>query len=436
MSNSDVTRDPAADTRSSVDQIVSSVDRVISSVVGDIVGGDFVGRDKDIFLGSNQVSITGNVYGNVYISQNPTRDRMGIQIERLRGRITRLIPVEEGLLQLSNLREPKLIGRSFHLNEIELSALFISTRWTMDRAKKDNNSNDTTQKYLIRLNTIEAELTPDVKPEQLSGLLQSLSDIADEVNIHIARLNSLFTSLVYPSTSSRELFENMTSKIGHKEFQEEANMHLGVIRRLVERLDLEKLTVPDFDVLSDEASGAIGVMTEMEKRRLLVEKLVRSDRGRRNWTMFSVIFYICIATGLTTFLIFQWGTFFNTDQTQLSQLRLPLIGVPWPVIVWSLIGSFAAMIHRFNASPIYNFSDTLKWMLTRPVQGVVLGAAFYLILISGLFVLTGKNISSTDTSSVSDNLILVLCFLVGFSDKFANSVLNTLVQRYSSEVKE
>jgi hypothetical protein len=202
---------------------------------------------------------------------------------------------------------------------------------------------------------------------------------------------------------------------------------------LVERLDSDKLTIPNFDVLGDEASGAIGIMTEIEKRRLLVEKLVQSDRRRRNWTMFSVILYICIALGLTIFLIFQWGAFLTTGQEQLGQLRLPLIGIPWPVIVWSLIGSFAAMIHRFNASPIYNFSDTLKWMLTRPVQGIVLGSAFYLILISGLFILTGRSASVAENSLASDSVILVLCFLVGFSDRFADSVLNTLVRRYSSD---
>jgi len=213
-------------------------------------------------------------------------------------------------------------------------------------------------------------------------------------------------------------------------------MHQGVIGQLVQKLDGESLTRPDFDVLSDEAYGAIGLMTELEKRRLIVERLVQSDRNRRNWTIASVIAYICAAIALTIFLIVQWGTQFALGQVPLSQLRIPVLGIPWPVLVWSLIGSFAAMIYRFNANPIYDFSDAIKWMITRPIQGVVLGSTLYLILVSGLFILTAGNTSNPAGLISTDEVVLVLCFLIGFSDRFADSVFNTLVQRYSPKNTE
>lgn len=106
------------------------------------------------------------------------------------------------------------------------------------------------------------------------------------------------------------------------------------------------------------------------------------------------------------------------------------------MIIWSLIGSFAAMIHRFNRHPIYDFDDAVKWMLTRPVQGVVLGSAFYLVLVSGLFLLISDDTSTTTSSPVKDEVILVLSFLIGFSDRFVDSVFNALVDRYSSEKKD
>ena len=185
-------------------------------------------------------------------------------------------------------------------------------------------------------------------------------------------------------------------------------------------------------MLSDEAYRAVGVMVELEKRRLVVERLIQSDRNSRNWTVASVIVYICAAITLTVVAVVLLGTQLAIGQVPLNQLRLPLLGIPWPVIVWSFIGSFAAMIHRFNANPIYDFSDAVKWMVTRPIQGVVLGSTLYLILVSGLFLLTGGSTSNPSSLISTDEVILVLCFLVGFSDRFANSVFNALVQRYST----
>lgn len=404
-------------------------------VSGDKVAGDFVGRDQAVFLGRDipteqVINISDVRDSTITIYPDTTIGRIGAQINRLRGRVTRLIPAEDALLKLAKLREPKRIGR-WKIEEVELSLVGVTTRFRPARKRESDNENSTAEKYLDQLNDIEAQIVPSIEPEMYSQLLQNLSGIWDEVNIRIAKLNSLFTSIVYPATSSREFAENMVSKIGHEEFRDEANMHLGIIGQLVQKLDAERLTRPDLDVLSDEAYGAIGLMTELEKRRLVVERLVQSDRNRRNWTIASVIAYICVAIALTVFLIMRWGVQSSLGQVPLSQLRIPVLGIPWPVLVWSLIGSFAAMIYRFNANPIYDFTDTVKWMITRPIQGTVLGSTLYLILVSGLLILTAGNASDPAGLISIDEVILVLCFLVGFSDRFADSVFDTLVRRYS-----
>jgi hypothetical protein len=279
---------------------------------------------------------------------------------------------------------------------------------------------------------IEAQLSPEIEPQVSSDLLQRLSSITDKINVRIARLNTLFVSLAFPATSSKESVGNMVSKIGHRELREEAKMHLGVTEQLVAKLDVEQLTGREMDVLSDEAQAAVGVMTEIEKRRLVVEKLIQSDRRRRNWTVTVVLAYMAIITAVVVYLSIRWGTQFMVGDRPLDQQRLPLLGIPWPVIVWSLIGSFAAMIHRFNRRPIYDFGDAVKWLLTRPFQGVVLGSALYLVLVSGLFLLTGGRVSDPASLVVADEVILVLCFLVGFSDRVADGVFNTLVEKYAA----
>lgn len=120
----------------------------------------------------------------------------------------------------------------------------------------------------------------------------------------------------------------------------------------------------------------------------------------------------------------------NLSTTNLDKLKTPILGIPGPVIIWSLIGSFAAMLHRYNHRPIEDFDDAEKWLLTRPVLGVVLGSTFYLVLNSGFFLIPGINNSD---SSIKDEVTLILSFLVGFSDRFVDSVFNALVDRYSRE---
>lgn len=403
-----------------------------------IAGGDFVGRDQGVFAGRDTiVHIQGDVHGEVRIYPDTTVGRIGAQIDRLRGRVTRLIPAEEAVNRLASLREPSTIGSRIG-GELTVRTPLpflgdVSTR-LFTRSPEENDVpaiSDSAEEYLSGISYIEAQIAPGIDPEKLSDLLQRLSAITDEVNVRIARLNSLLVSLVYPAISSEELAENMVSKIGHREIREEARMHLEVIGQLVKKLDSDQLTSTDIDVLSDEAQAAVGVMTELEKRRLIVEELVQTDRKRRNWTVGVVIAYIGLVIASTTFAGIRWGTRFLFGQVPLDELSVPLLGVPWPVIVWSLIGSFAAMIHRFNQRPIHDFGDAVKWMLTRPVQGVVLGSAFYLVLVSGLFLLTGGSTINQSGLIAADEVILVLSFLVGFSDRFADSVFNTLVEKYS-----
>ena len=405
---------------------------VSGDTVGDTVGGEYVGGDKHIYASnSRDASDSGDTNNNTTtIYPDATIDRIGTQIDRLRGRITRLIPAETALFNLEELREPKPIN-GFKLEEIAVSIAGVTARLRPKFKQKDDDKISNAKQYLDQLSEIEAIVVPSIEPKQYSQLLQSLSNIADEINIQIAQLSLLFTSIVYPTTTSRELTENLVAKIGHKEFKDEAIMHLGVISQLTQNMDLEKLTRPGFDVLSDEAYGTIGLMTELEKRRLVVDKLVQSDRRRKTWTVTSVITYICIVIASTIFAIIQLDSQYSFGQVPLSDLLIPVLGIPWPVIVWSLIGSFASMIYRFNSNPIYDFTDTIKWMITRPVQGVVLGSTLYLILVSGLHILTAGNVADTASLISTDEVILVLCFLVGFSDRFADSVFNTLVQRYS-----
>ncbi|MGD1807320.1 hypothetical protein ACP6PL_18035 [Dapis sp. BLCC M126] len=132
----------------------------------------------------------------------------------------------------------------------------------------------------------------------------------------------------------------------------------------------------------------------MTKRRDLVEQLVRSDLEKATVTKRVVTITIMFIISLMIIGGFLYGPLVTVGEKPLDDLKLPLLNIPWPVVLRSFIGSFAAMMYRFNRQPIYEFGNVLKWTITRLVQGIVLGSAFYLILVSGLSLLTSDKITT------------------------------------------
>ena len=148
--------------------------------------------------------------------------------------------------------------------------------------------------------------------------------------------------------------------------------------------------------------------------------------------------------GLAVYLALQAGLTPAQAPRRPDQFILPFIGIPCTVVLWSAIGSFAAMLYRFNRHPIHEFTDAAKWLVTRPVRGVVVGSAFYLVFAAGLFLVGATpagpgdaaglgcpGILGSATAAPRELLILALAFLVGFSDRFGDAVFNALVERYA-----
>lgn len=273
---------------------------------------------------------------------------------------------------------------------------------------------------------------------KLKVLRRYITKINDEINGKTTLLYSRFYSYLSTIQSRLALVENISSQIGPEDLLKEAAVNVGAAQKLLESFDVIRPPISQYP-LSDsspnlpEVLDRITTMIEIENCRIVVELLVKEDRALRQKTTWIVIFYVSgVIIGMIAITVL-YGDKFEVGKDTLDNLSIPLLGVPWPVIVWSLMGSFAAMISNFNQRPIYHFGDSFKWLLTRPVQGVVLGSTFYLILTSGLFLLTGSTVSTQSESIVAQRVILVLSFLVGFSDRFANTVFQSLIDKYSGQ---
>jgi len=110
---------------------------------------------------------------------------------------------------------------------------------------------------------------------------------------------------------------------------------------------------------------------------------------------------------------------------------LPILQIPLPILLWSAIGSFAAILYRFNKSGDIELQDPLRWLFTRPLTGLVMGIVGYLMLSIG-FLAAGVK----DTSSFSTTVVFWLtAFISGFSDRFADTLLRSLVGHFGGDDK-
>ena len=127
-----------------------------------------------------------------------------------------------------------------------------------------------------------------------------------------------------------------------------------------------------------------------------------------------------IALGILAALI-GWGTHPGGPSVDYV---LPIIEVPLPILIWSAIGSFTAILYRFNKSGDIEIQDPLRWLFTRPLTGIVMGVIVYFAIKIGLL----AAIASGESINVGESEVFwVIAFVGGFSDKFADTVLRALV---------
>lgn len=273
----------------------------------------------------------------------------------------------------------------------------------------------------------EQLLSIRLKSENKDVFQREIVRIKSELNSEIQKAGLMFADTINSTLNRKMLVSGQIDKIGHKEYKNESKIHYDCIVQIEKKLDFDTLSGEDFTFMSSKGIAAAHVIKEIEKHNQVIEVLVDADKIKTRKTKSMVITSLSSFIILITLLIVV-TSYFNIN---ISDRKLPFLGVPLQVIIWGFIGSFASMIYRFNKKPIYDFGDSVKWLITRPVQGVILSAAFYLVLISSQFVFSGAD--SVNGLVNSHELILMFSFLIGFSDKFADKAFSTLIDKYISK---
>ena len=161
-----------------------------------------------------------------------------------------------------------------------------------------------------------------------------------------------------------------------------------------------------------------------EPTRLQIE-MTRTESAKTSFLVVVMMVYIFSALA---------GTAVTFDLVDLSspasQLNQQLVmGIPKPVWVWAIIGSFTSMLLRAGSFPFSNRIEAIRWLLFRPVVGVVMGVMTYLMLTAWLIVFAGSSTTQTP------ELIWVIAFVGSFSDTLSVNLLQKVIGRFEPQAK-
>jgi hypothetical protein len=317
----------------------------------------------------------------------------------------------------------------------DLTTRFESMREVPSPLQPRATRADTADDLQTRFDDIVKEINdlgPTPSPVAINNQVVDLRFLVNTVDSRTTVLVRSIVSVAYDASSANHRAHSHLQSINRKASRRLAQAYLSDMEKQAKFIQPLKLLEIQ-DVLAPELQQAVGAMNEIADDFCNLKPIVTTELARVRRTEVWVVLY-SLCTVLTVVAIIALAIRLNWAEVGLAgsdmdKLGLPVLGIPWPVVVWGLLGGIAATMHRFNRHPSYDFTDAAKWIVTRPIQGAFLAAAAYLVLHSGMLILSGA--PSTDaTSQMSNTVMLVVSFLIGFSDRVSDGIFNTLVQRY------
>jgi hypothetical protein len=107
--------------------------------------------------------------------------------------------------------------------------------------------------------------------------------------------------------------------------------------------------------------------------------------------------------------------------------NIKVFGIPLGVFIWSGIGGFVSVPYRYVFQQEEFQEPTIKWLVIRPIMGLVLGTVTYFSFSISLLVLD-RNLEEGLLKN-REIIFLFISFFAGFSDRFAIFLLGSVVGR-------
>jgi hypothetical protein len=156
----------------------------------------------------------------------------------------------------------------------------------------------------------------------------------------------------------------------------------------------------------------------------LVLREIREQVDQKTWQWMAVgIMFIYIG------LLAVFAVYTNAAQENDSKI----FGIPLGIIVWGATGSLAAILYKFyTAEDRVRLAQEVRWLIARPIIGIIMAGLSYLTLVSG-FVLLGAAPAGSESIAAGPvgriEIYWIFAFLAGFSDKFYLGIIDLLVAK-------
>lgn len=260
---------------------------------------------------------------------------------------------------------------------------------------------------------LKARLKKAVAAPPSAEVLSEVKEIADTLALDKSYVDTLFLQVAYRAGFLHFLMSSVVADIGFEDLQTEAKTALKEMEVLSSELYTKSSSQKD-RMRAQTAVHIFVIFDELSCYENRIKHLKEENDSRAKTTNKRVF---GVTMGFFALVIFSaiglayFGDSWNTTKDY------KIIGVPLGVFLWSLIGSFAAMITQYYKNPVYQFGNTFKWVFVRPVLGVLMAAGIYLALYALII---------DEQTTSSDLLPFLVAFFVGYSDSFSLDLIGSI----------
>jgi hypothetical protein len=153
------------------------------------------------------------------------------------------------------------------------------------------------------------------------------------------------------------------------------------------------------------------------------------NKNKANRNSFIIVVIITYIFAIIIYTAYHSG-YINWTTNAEDWNKMPVLGIPQPVWIWAIIGSLTSMLLRSGQNPFSDFNEALRWLLFRPIVGVIMGVMTYLMLTTGLIVFVGPTEAATPQTP---QLIWVIAFLGSFSDTLSINLLESILGKFPTK---
>lgn len=241
-------------------------------------------------------------------------------------------------------------------------------------------------------------------------------------------------------TAGRETVVTAAVEVAVREPEKLSDAEYGRVEKLKQMIDEYYNDVPRklknapeaqercLKYLNDAESALIPPLKRCEiiRSRLILTRvqieLSRAEIAKSSFFTVSALVYMFV---IIVSLAFQTGIL-QMGVTGKDMHEKLIMGIPTPILIWSVLGTMTSMLLRAGQLPFANPSEAHRWLLFRPIVGVVMGLLTYLMVTAGLIVFAGTSETKTP------ELLWIIAFVGSFSDTLSINLLQKVIGTFQT----